>query len=106
MNVLQRTRNERNPCLKQNRPDRSYRDNLLKSLVTLTFNSPVDDRYCKFYLKKQYARRQSPSFSYIFSQHLTLRAPSNRLNTPYVKQLSKITIRKLNSCRSQMEVRL
>ena len=24
MNVLQHTRNERNPCLKQNRPDRSY----------------------------------------------------------------------------------
>ena len=23
------TRNERNPCLKQNRPDRSYRDTLL-----------------------------------------------------------------------------
>ena len=30
MNVLQHTRNERNPCLKQNRPDRSYRDTLLK----------------------------------------------------------------------------
>ena len=29
MNVLQHTRNERNPCLKQNRPDRSYRDTLL-----------------------------------------------------------------------------
>ena len=28
MNVLQHTRNERNPCLKQNRPDRSYRDTL------------------------------------------------------------------------------
>ena len=24
MNVLQHTRNERNPCYKQNRPDRSY----------------------------------------------------------------------------------
>ena len=31
MNVLQHTRNERNPCLKQSRPDRSYRDTLLKS---------------------------------------------------------------------------
>ena len=29
MNVLQHTRNEQNPCLKQNRPDRSYRDTLL-----------------------------------------------------------------------------
>ena len=29
MNVLQHTRNERNLCLKQNRPDRSYRDTLL-----------------------------------------------------------------------------
>ena len=28
MNVLQHTRNERNPCRKQNRPDRSYRDTL------------------------------------------------------------------------------
>ena len=35
MNVLQHTRNERNPCLKQNRPDRSYRDTLLKVLRTL-----------------------------------------------------------------------
>ena len=33
MNVLQHTRNERNPCLKQNRPDRSYRDTLLTSLL-------------------------------------------------------------------------
>ena len=32
MNVLQHTRNERNPCLKQNRPDRSYRDTLLIAL--------------------------------------------------------------------------
>ena len=30
MNILQHTRNERNPFLKQNRPDRSYRDTLLK----------------------------------------------------------------------------
>ena len=29
MNVLQHTRNERNPYLKQNRPDRSYRATLL-----------------------------------------------------------------------------
>ena len=29
MNVLQHTRNERNPRYKQNRPDRSYRDTLL-----------------------------------------------------------------------------
>ena len=31
MNALQHTRNERNPWLKQNRPDRSYRDTLLTS---------------------------------------------------------------------------
>ena len=31
MNVLQHTKNERNPCRKQNRPDRSYRDTLLRS---------------------------------------------------------------------------
>ena len=31
MNVLQHTRNERNPCLKHNRPDRSYRDTLLNA---------------------------------------------------------------------------
>ena len=30
MNVLQHTRNELNLCLKQNQPDRSYRDTLLK----------------------------------------------------------------------------
>ena len=29
MNVLQHTRNEPNLCIKQNRPDRSYRDTLL-----------------------------------------------------------------------------
>ena len=29
MNVLQNTRNELNLCLKENRPDRSYRDTLL-----------------------------------------------------------------------------
>ena len=29
MNVLQHTRNELNLCLKQSRPDRSYRDTLL-----------------------------------------------------------------------------
>ena len=31
MNVLQHTRNELNLCLKENRPDRSYRDTLLKA---------------------------------------------------------------------------
>ena len=31
MNFLQHTRNELNLCLKQNRPDRSYRDTLLSS---------------------------------------------------------------------------
>ena len=36
MNVLQHTRNERNPCLKRNRPDRSYRDTLL-NFKTLNF---------------------------------------------------------------------
>ena len=30
MNVLQHTRNELNLCLMQNRPDRSYRDTLLR----------------------------------------------------------------------------
>ena len=30
MNVLQHTRNERNPCYKQNRPDRSYRGTFLR----------------------------------------------------------------------------
>ena len=34
MNVLQHTRNERNPCLKHNRPDRSYRDTLLSLKLT------------------------------------------------------------------------
>ena len=36
MNVLQHTKNERNPCLKQNRPDRSYRDTLL--ILTVSNN--------------------------------------------------------------------
>lgn len=31
MNVSQYTRNEQNSCLKQNRPDRSYKDTLLIS---------------------------------------------------------------------------
>ena len=31
MNVLQHTRNELNLCLKENQPDRSYRDTLLMS---------------------------------------------------------------------------
>ena len=33
MNVLQHTRNELNLCLKENRPDRSYRDTLLNIRV-------------------------------------------------------------------------
>ena len=33
MNVLQHTRNELNLCLKENRPDRSYRDTLLKTVT-------------------------------------------------------------------------
>ena len=33
MNVLQHTRNELNLCLKENRPDRTYRDTLLISFV-------------------------------------------------------------------------
>ena len=39
MNVLQHTRNELNLCLKQNRPDRSYRDTLLiaKQFLLLFF---------------------------------------------------------------------
>ena len=35
MNFLQYTRNERNPCLKQSRPDRSYRDTLLSALLQI-----------------------------------------------------------------------
>ena len=35
MNVLQHTRNELNLCLKQNRPDRSYRDTLLILVVVV-----------------------------------------------------------------------
>ena len=33
MNVLQHTRNELNLCLKENRPDRSYRDTLLRDQI-------------------------------------------------------------------------
>ena len=33
MNVLQHTRNELNLCLKQNRPDRSYRDTLVSFVI-------------------------------------------------------------------------
>ena len=36
MNVLQHTRNELNLCLKENRPDRSYRDTLLTPLHELS----------------------------------------------------------------------
>ena len=36
MNVLQHTRNERNPCLKQSRPDCSYRDTLRAPSSNLT----------------------------------------------------------------------
>ena len=36
MNVLQHTRNELNLCLKENRPDRSYRDTLLNFILWLT----------------------------------------------------------------------
>ena len=44
MNVLQHTRNELNLCLKQNRPDRSYRDtllsfNVIENLLCLGFIS-------------------------------------------------------------------
>ena len=37
MNVLQHTRNELNLCLKENRPDRSYRDTLLIHVLKWTF---------------------------------------------------------------------
>ena len=37
MNVLQHTRNEPNLRLKQNRPDRSYRDTLLKIIFVLNY---------------------------------------------------------------------
>ena len=35
MNVLQHTRNELNLCLKENRPDRSYRDTLLIAISAI-----------------------------------------------------------------------
>ena len=35
MNVLQHTRNERNPCLKQSRLDRSYGDTLVSALLQI-----------------------------------------------------------------------
>ena len=41
MNVLQHTRNERNPSLKQNRPDRSYRDTLLSLTLYLQLFSAL-----------------------------------------------------------------
>ena len=40
MNVLQHTRDERNLCLKQNRPDRSYRDTLLTATSNRIINIP------------------------------------------------------------------
>ena len=52
MNVLQHTRNELNLCLKQNRPDRSYRDTLLNISLRLacpdkplTFNERIFKDY-------------------------------------------------------------
>ena len=42
MNVLQHTRNERNPCLKQNRPDRSYRDTLLSVEQAANYDTAKD----------------------------------------------------------------
>ena len=59
MNVLQHTRNERNPCLKQNRPDRSYRDTLLRLISFLSavsypwvFSLPVCMTMCENYREK------------------------------------------------------
>ena len=42
MNVLQHTRNELNQCLKKNRPDRPYRDTLLRfaSVVNIYVITP------------------------------------------------------------------
>ena len=51
MNVLQHTRNERNPCLKQNRPDRSYRDTLLNAF-TITINKCCSALYILGYSSK------------------------------------------------------
>ena len=51
MNVLQHTRNELNLCLKQNQPDRSYRDTLLNKVTGIHFStvclliSPGDWKY-------------------------------------------------------------
>ena len=44
MNVLQHTRNELNLCLKENRPDRSYRDTLLSVESEVNWNKPWDRR--------------------------------------------------------------
>ena len=41
MNVLQHTRNELNLCLKQNQPDRSYRDTLLIRVVALNIQEAI-----------------------------------------------------------------
>ena len=54
MNVLQHPRNERNPCLKQNRPDRSYKDTLLTLVFTshFTSNEQQKDRHTGVQWKK------------------------------------------------------
>ena len=41
MNVSQHTRNELNLCLKQNQPDRSYRDTLLIRVVALNIQEAI-----------------------------------------------------------------
>ena len=41
MNVSQHTRNELNLCLKQNQPDRSYRDTLLIMVVALNIQEAI-----------------------------------------------------------------
>ena len=41
MKVLQHKRNELNLCLKQNQPDRSYRDTLLIRVVALNIQEAI-----------------------------------------------------------------
>ena len=59
MNVLQHTRNELNLCLKQNRPDRSYRDTLLNRLNMLSKKTPSFFSYIRSYViitRKRWAK--------------------------------------------------
>ena len=48
MNVLQHTRNELNQCLKKNRPDRPYRDTLLRYASVVNINVITPDKCFPF----------------------------------------------------------